>query len=36
MAKTVQWGWLLLALLIALLFFLFGAGVARSRRPASA
>jgi hypothetical protein len=33
MAKTVQWGWLLLALLLAFLFFLFGTAVARRRQP---
>jgi hypothetical protein len=34
MANTLKLGWLLLALLLAGLFFLFGAAVARRRQPA--
>jgi hypothetical protein len=34
MANAIKLGWLLLALLLAFLFFLFGAAGARRRQPA--
>jgi len=34
MANAAKFGWLLLALLLAFLFFLFGAAVTRRRKPA--